>query len=230
LPSAVRMATQKNGSAFSLSHKRDCSPQAVAVPGCAAGPRWPGGAFGAKWQIKTQHRETSRGKSVRHFDQQLRLAVCAGAVCQDNCAAARLRRRVQEAANRRVGNEINKRRKHRVCKIEKSQSEAAVRRTNSRNRSSAQNRNDGGGGGSRTPVRKALRTEAYMLISIRCATRPLRADRAFAGGAWNEQDAQPASPMVLARTLRTERPGPAHCVTPLTGPMSEARGSVRLIN
>src|SRR5579859_2412454 len=88
----------------------------------------------------------------------------------------------------------------------------------------------GGGGGSRTPVRKALRAEAYMLISIRCATRPLRADRAFAGGAQNEQETQPASPMVLARALRTERPRPAHCVTPLAGPMSEARGSVRLIN
>ena len=87
-----------------------------------------------------------------------------------------------------------------------------------------------GGGGSRTPVRKALRTEAYMLISIRCATRPVRADRAFASGAWNEQDAQPTSPMDLARALRTERPRPAHCVTPLTGPVSEARGSVRLIN
>jgi integrase/recombinase XerD len=91
-------------------------------------------------------------------------------------------------------------------------------------------RKNGGGGGSRTPVRKALRTEAYMLISIRCATRPVRADRAFAGGAWNEQDAQPTSPMDLARALRTERFRPAHCVTPLTGPMSEARGSVRLIN
>src|SRR5277367_3014359 len=33
---------------------------------------------------------------------------------------------------------------------------------------------NGGGGGSRTPVRKALRHEAYMLISIRCAIRPLR--------------------------------------------------------
>jgi|GEM_PF-2417025 len=89
---------------------------------------------------------------------------------------------------------------------------------------------DGGGGGSRTPVRKALRHEAYMLISIRCATRPLRADRAFTGGAQNEQETQPASPVVLARALRTERLRPAHCVTPLTGPMSEARGSVRLIN
>src|SRR5271154_4867759 len=89
---------------------------------------------------------------------------------------------------------------------------------------------DGGGGGSRTPVRKALRTEAYMLISIRCATPPLRAYRAFAGRAQNEQETKPASPMVLARALRTERLRPAHCLTLLTGPMSKARGSVRLIN
>jgi hypothetical protein len=98
------------------------------------------------------------------------------------------------------------------------------------NKYSKINRIVGGGGGSRTPVRKALRHEAYMLISIRCATRPSRADRAFTGRAQNEQETQPASPMVLARALRTERPRPAHCVTPLTGPMSEARGSVRLIN
>ena len=89
---------------------------------------------------------------------------------------------------------------------------------------------DFGGGGSRTPVRKALRTEAYMLISIRCAAWPVRAFRAFARRGQNEQETQPASPMNLARTLRTERLGPAHCVTPLAGPMSKARGSVRLIN
>ena len=88
----------------------------------------------------------------------------------------------------------------------------------------------GGGGGSRTPVRKALRPEAYMLISIRCATQPVRAYRAFARRGQNEQETQLASPMNLARTLRTERLGPAHCVTPLAGPMSKARGSVRLIN
>jgi hypothetical protein len=52
----------------------------------------------------------------------------------------------------------------------------------------------------------------------------------FAGGAWNEQETLPASPMVLARPLRTERAGPAHCLTLLAGPMSKARGSVRLIN
>ena len=52
----------------------------------------------------------------------------------------------------------------------------------------------------------------------------------FACRAWNEQETPPASPMNLARSLRTERNGPAHCMTPLTGPMSKARGSVRLIN
>jgi hypothetical protein len=36
--------------------------------------------------------------------------------------------------------------------------------------------------------------------------------------------------MVLAQALRTERLGPAHCTTLLAGPMSKARGSVRLIN
>ena len=91
-------------------------------------------------------------------------------------------------------------------------------------------RSNGGGGGSRTPVRKAQRHEAYMLIPIRCAARLLRAFRAFARHAQNEQETQPASPMNLARTLRTERSGPAHCVTPLTGPMSKARGSGNLIN
>ena len=50
----------------------------------------------------------------------------------------------------------------------------------------------------------------------------------FAFRAWNEQETQPASPMVLAQALRTERLRPAHCVTPLTGPMSKARGSVAL--
>jgi len=66
----------------------------------------------------------------------------------------------------------------------------------------------------------------------RCDTKPtcLAQFVVFAGRAWNEQETQPASPMVLARPLRTERSGPAHCVTPLTGPMSKARGSVRLIN
>ena len=52
----------------------------------------------------------------------------------------------------------------------------------------------------------------------------------FARRAWNEQETQPASPMVLARALRTERLRPAHCMTLLTGPMSKARGSVRLTN
>ena len=52
----------------------------------------------------------------------------------------------------------------------------------------------------------------------------------FALRAWNEQETQLASPMDLARALRTERPGPAHCATPLAGPVSKARGDVRLIN
>jgi len=52
----------------------------------------------------------------------------------------------------------------------------------------------------------------------------------FAFRAKNEQETQPASPMNLARALRTERFRPAHCMTPLTGPVSKARGSVRLIN
>jgi hypothetical protein len=52
----------------------------------------------------------------------------------------------------------------------------------------------------------------------------------FATRAWNEQETQPASPMDLAQALRTERLGPAHCMTLLAGPVSKARGSVRLIN
>src|SRR5258708_28796724 len=91
-------------------------------------------------------------------------------------------------------------------------------------------RKNGGGGGSRTPLRKALRHEAYMLISIPCAAKPARAFRAFARHAQNEQETQPASPMVLSPALRTQKPGPAHCVTPLTGPMSKAWGSGNLIN
>jgi hypothetical protein len=68
-----------------------------------------------------------------------------------------------------------------------------------------------------------------MLISIQWRSSR-EAFRAFARRAQNEQETQPASPMNLARVLRTERLEPAHCVTPLTGPMSKARGSVRLIN
>ena len=52
----------------------------------------------------------------------------------------------------------------------------------------------------------------------------------FALRAWNEQETQLASPMNLVRALRTERLGPAHCMTLLTEPVSKARGSVRLIN
>jgi hypothetical protein len=52
----------------------------------------------------------------------------------------------------------------------------------------------------------------------------------FARRAWNEQETLPASPIVLAQALRTERFRPAHCMTPRSGPVSKARGSVRLIN
>jgi hypothetical protein len=55
-----------------------------------------------------------------------------------------------------------------------------------------------GGGGSRTPVRKALRHEAYMLSSVPVAIGPLRAHRAFAFRAQNEQETRPASPIGLA--------------------------------
>jgi len=48
----------------------------------------------------------------------------------------------------------------------------------------------------------------------------------FARHAQNEQETQPASPMNLARESRTETPEPAHCVTPLAGPVSKARGDV----
>jgi len=66
----------------------------------------------------------------------------------------------------------------------------------------------------------------------RCATEPTCLSQFvwFARRAWNEQETQPASPMVLAQALRTERPKPAHCMTPLAGPVSKARGSVRLIS
>ena len=52
----------------------------------------------------------------------------------------------------------------------------------------------------------------------------------FALRAWNEQETQRTSPMDLAQALRTERLGPAHCMTLLAGPMSKARWSVCLIN
>ena len=46
----------------------------------------------------------------------------------------------------------------------------------------------------------------------------------FACGAWNAQDALPASPINLAGKPRTEVRRPAYCVTPLTEPAGEARG------
>src|ERR1035441_10034974 len=66
---------------------------------------------------------------------------------------------------------------------------------------SKQTRKDGGGGGSRTPVRKALRHEDYMLSSIRCATRPLRARRPFASRAQNERSEEHTSELQSLRHL-----------------------------
>jgi hypothetical protein len=60
------------------------------------------------------------------------------------------------------------------------------------------NQKNGGGGGSRTPVRKALRHEDYMLSSVQVCGQPLRAYRPFAFRAQNEQEMRPASPIGLA--------------------------------
>src|SRR5580700_3405172 len=140
------MATHKYRSACSLFHERNCSPQTAAVPGGAAGPRWPGRALGAERQIKTHHTEASSGESSGHFDQQFGLAVCAGAMRKHNHAAIRRRRLVQEAANGRIC-KIDKRREHRICKVEKkTKAEAVVGRKQSHNMSDAQNRVYVGGG------------------------------------------------------------------------------------
>ena len=83
-------------------------------------------------------------------------------------------------------------------------------------------------GGVEPPSEKRYATEPTCLSQFR--SRFDRANRCFASRAQNEQETQPASPIGLARTLRTERFEPAHRVTPRSGPMSKARGSVRLIN
>ena len=75
-------------------------------------------------------------------------------------------------------------------------------------------------GGVEPPSEKRYATEPTCLSQFVC----------FASRAWNEQETPSASPMVLAHALRTERLGPAHCMTLLAGPMSKARGSVCLIN
>src|SRR5580700_5252286 len=67
LPSSVGMAAQKYRAAFSLSHKRDRSPQTVAVPGGTAGRGRPVRALGAKWQIETQHGEAGCGECIGHL-------------------------------------------------------------------------------------------------------------------------------------------------------------------
>ena len=83
-------------------------------------------------------------------------------------------------------------------------------------------------GGVEPPSEKRYAAEPTCLSQFR--PQAALAAHWFARGAQNEQETQPASPIGLARPLRTERFGPAHCVTPRSGPMSEARGSVRLIN
>jgi len=83
-------------------------------------------------------------------------------------------------------------------------------------------------GGVEPPSEKRCAAEPTCLSQFR--SRSAYANRCFASRAQNEQETQPASPMNLARALRTERHRPAHCVTPRSGPMSKARGSVRLIN
>ena len=47
----------------------------------------------------------------------------------------------------------------------------------------------------------------------------------FASGAWNAQDALPASPINLAGKPRTEVRRPAYCVTPRSQPVGEAGGN-----
>jgi hypothetical protein len=47
----------------------------------------------------------------------------------------------------------------------------------------------------------------------------------FASGAWNAQDALPASPINLAGKPRTEARRPAYSVTPRSQPVGEAGGN-----
>jgi len=65
-------------------------------------------------------------------------------------------------------------------------------------------------GGVEPPSEKRCAAEPTCLSQFR--SRFDCANRWFASSAQNEQETQPASPMNLARTLRTERSGPAHCV------------------
>jgi len=55
-----------------------------------------------------------------------------------------------------------------------------------------------GGGGSRTPVRKALPPEDYMLSSFRCGPT-LASPPQFAARAQSEQETRTASPIVPRR-------------------------------
>ena len=65
-----------------------------------------------------------------------------------------------------------------------------------------------GGGGSRTPVRKALPPEAYMLSRFACGPT-LASPPQFALRAQNVQETRRASPIGLAVALRTETRQPA---------------------
>lgn len=53
-----------------------------------------------KWQIAAEHRHPDIAEFLRQRDQQRRLAVCPGAVGQDQTSTRGIRRKVQEAANR----------------------------------------------------------------------------------------------------------------------------------
>jgi len=96
-------------------HQHDCPAQAFAVPRRAAWRGRPVRTLQTKWQIETKNRETGGGERLRHFDQQLRLAVGPRAVREDDGVAAWPRRQMQESANGGFGSCIMKRRRHRLC-------------------------------------------------------------------------------------------------------------------
>jgi hypothetical protein len=112
LPSTVGMSAEENWSCVSLFHDGNRLPQTVAVLCRAAGRRRAVRALGAERQIETQYGEAGRSEGFGHFDEQFRLAICAGAMREDDGAAVRLRGRVQEAANGKAGSKISERGKH----------------------------------------------------------------------------------------------------------------------
>jgi hypothetical protein len=72
------------------------------------------GALNPEWQIETKDGEAGSGKRFGHFEEEFRLAVCARAVREDDDAVIWLCGSVKEATQRRIGNEIGKRGKHRI--------------------------------------------------------------------------------------------------------------------